>query len=673
MYELLTLGSVEVREDRGGQVRPVSVPPKPLAVLAYLAVERSARRDTLLGLFWPDLSERRARTALRKTLHRIRRSIDSGALVTDGETVRVDPEVLRCDAAVFDAALERGDREAALDVYGGPFLKGFHVSDAVEFEHWAERRRTDLEKRAREAVARLAEELADDDPAAAARWARRGLAIDPLDESALRRYVRLLDVAGDRSGAVRAYERLGARARAGRGARAGDPGADRGGARARRRLRGGVRGVGRGRGCRGGRRGGGPLRGESPVRGDPGPGSRGAAPTPPRRVRRGRLRGGRAGRGGRLVGSGGPLRGFAGGRGGELRRRGRRAPVPRRRRGADPVPRGDDGPVGRQPRRHRRAAADRPPGGRDGVGSVGRATGRGRRRSPPSRRHARRAVGGGRRRGGPRGTSAAERRDPRRRRGPAAGADRGRRPGRQPLCAGGSADRADAGRRGAAVGPPPPAGRRAAGHDPLAAGFEGVSHRRESLPPGAVGGGDPGVQGRGGRRLHVRAGVLQAGGRPRPDRAAPPGVGLRPAGGASRPSTAGPRGAAGEGPRGDGPRRGRVTGPLPGAPDPRSGVGVRLVRPRRGALLRRAPAAPPPVRLPRRAAPRHRDQPLLRPRLQPPRGGRVRAPGPTPSGSSTASPGSTTGARPAWGTGPPGIWRGERRGREPAGSPRWTR
>ncbi|MDX1660253.1 MAG: BTAD domain-containing putative transcriptional regulator [Gemmatimonadota bacterium] len=208
MFELITLGSVEVREDRGGSVRPVSVPPKPLAVLVYLAVERSSRRDTLLGVFWPDLSERRARTALRKTLHRIRKALDSDALVTDGETVRVDPGRLGCDAAAFEAAVEEGDHETALALYDGPFLKGFHVSDAVEFEHWADRRRTDLEKRAREAVALLVEELADEDPALAARWARRGLAIDPLDEAALRRYVRLLDRAGDRAGAVRAYGRF---------------------------------------------------------------------------------------------------------------------------------------------------------------------------------------------------------------------------------------------------------------------------------------------------------------------------------------------------------------------------------------------------------------------------------------------------------------------------------
>jgi len=211
MYELLTLGSsVEVREEREGLPRPVSVPPKPLAVLVYLAVERSARRDTLLGLFWPELSERRARTSLRKTLHRIRKALDSDALMTDGETVRVDPDVLRCDAAAFEAALERGDREVALDLYGGPFLEGFYVSDAAEFEHWAERRRTHLERRAREAVAGLVEDLVDENPAAAARWARRGLTIDPLDESALRRYVRLLDAAGDRAGAVRAYERFAA-------------------------------------------------------------------------------------------------------------------------------------------------------------------------------------------------------------------------------------------------------------------------------------------------------------------------------------------------------------------------------------------------------------------------------------------------------------------------------
>ena len=51
---------------------------KTRALLAYLAVERGKthRRETLAGLFWPDMPEKRARANLNQSAYSLRRILE---------------------------------------------------------------------------------------------------------------------------------------------------------------------------------------------------------------------------------------------------------------------------------------------------------------------------------------------------------------------------------------------------------------------------------------------------------------------------------------------------------------------------------------------------------------------------------------------------------------------
>ena len=115
-----------------------------LALLAALAAEAPAglTRDRLLGLFWPDKNSDKARHALDQLLYGIRRALGAEVLRSGPANLAVNAAVLPSDAAEFIAALARGDHEAAAAVYTGPFLDGVHLSDAPEFERWAESRRS---------------------------------------------------------------------------------------------------------------------------------------------------------------------------------------------------------------------------------------------------------------------------------------------------------------------------------------------------------------------------------------------------------------------------------------------------------------------------------------------------------------------------------------------------
>ncbi len=212
MIHLHLLGPLELADDAGRDVRPVLTQPKRLAVLAFLAARPGGeyvRRDTLLGVFWPEQSQEAARRSLRQALHMLRTHLGADAVVSRGDDeVAADSAAIECDVARFLAAVREGHGAEALEWYRGDLLAGFYLGGgSAEFEHWLEEQRPrlrDLAAGAATALARAAERAGD--TSAAAGWARRALAVGPDDEAALRRLLELLERSGDHAGALRAYE-----------------------------------------------------------------------------------------------------------------------------------------------------------------------------------------------------------------------------------------------------------------------------------------------------------------------------------------------------------------------------------------------------------------------------------------------------------------------------------
>ena len=211
MIEFRALGAVELNAPEGRQLLSILARPKLLAILSYLATSTSrgyVRRDTLIGLFWPDVDPERARNSLRQSLHHLRRSLGEHTLLGRGdEEVGLAADRFWCDVAAFEDALQAGRAEEALSHYRGELLGGFYVSDAPDFERWLEGRRAELRSRAAAAAWALAEAAESvRDSSSAGGWARRALELAPLDEDLVRRVIALLDRQGDRSGAVQEYE-----------------------------------------------------------------------------------------------------------------------------------------------------------------------------------------------------------------------------------------------------------------------------------------------------------------------------------------------------------------------------------------------------------------------------------------------------------------------------------
>ncbi len=218
MHRLNSLGTLQIAGLPAAEAGPIMAQPKRVAALLYLSLAQPAgwqRRDTLLGLLWGDLDESHARNALSQALHHLRRGLGADTLPGQGtDLVRVEPERLACDAALFEAMVREGRHAEALELYHGDLAPGLYLADAPEFERWldGERRRfRDLAFLAATAIAGTRESAGD--IAGAAEALRRAAELRPEDEATLRRLMHLLDQAGDRPSALRAYERFAGRLR----------------------------------------------------------------------------------------------------------------------------------------------------------------------------------------------------------------------------------------------------------------------------------------------------------------------------------------------------------------------------------------------------------------------------------------------------------------------------
>lgn len=209
MIRLRTLGTIDLRSVSEVAFERVLAQPKRLAFLAYLALSEHGswhRRDTLLALFWPELDEDHARSALRNTLHFLRRELDRNLVRARGEDIASNFDAMSCDARAFLTLVETGALEEGLSLYKGDFLPGVHIPGCLEFERWLDVTRDRLRRLARDtALTVAASNAAHGDSANAERWLRFTLNLFPDDEIALRDLVRVLDGKGDRTGALREY------------------------------------------------------------------------------------------------------------------------------------------------------------------------------------------------------------------------------------------------------------------------------------------------------------------------------------------------------------------------------------------------------------------------------------------------------------------------------------
>ena len=203
MFRLRTLGDVALTDRAGSQVRPRTR--KALLLLACLATTGDGwARERLASMLWADRQEEQARNSLRTALSDLRRVLGHDAIVVDGGHVR-----LAAGAVVTDLDDLRGRERAGADpgelrtFYGGEFLAG--ADGDLEAVDWLAAARAQARDLAAAAIASALDGKTLPSVTAIQR-ARDLLSLDPLDEAAHRRLMRLYADNGDRSRALAQFQ-----------------------------------------------------------------------------------------------------------------------------------------------------------------------------------------------------------------------------------------------------------------------------------------------------------------------------------------------------------------------------------------------------------------------------------------------------------------------------------
>jgi TolB-like protein/Tfp pilus assembly protein PilF len=177
-----------------------------LALLALLATTRRQyrSRDQLVALLWPDADAERGRKLLSDSIYRINQALGGDAVTGTGEDVRLNRAQLGCDVADFELAVESSDNRRVVDLYAGPFLDGFYLPHASEFDQWMEIERAQYARSAAKAVEAMAIDARDGGRSAeAVDWWQRLAGLVPDDSRVAVELMHALESSGNRAGALR--------------------------------------------------------------------------------------------------------------------------------------------------------------------------------------------------------------------------------------------------------------------------------------------------------------------------------------------------------------------------------------------------------------------------------------------------------------------------------------
>jgi DNA-binding SARP family transcriptional activator len=182
------------------------------ALLAYLAVERERdhNREVLAALLWSDNNPTTARGNLRRTLSDLRRVLELPTGTTlfsaSKHSIRFIPNAY-IDVLDFAGQTPALSEEKIIALYRGEFLAGLSLPDSPDFEDWLQIQRETLHRRALALLEQLSnhhEQVGD--YSKALQFALRYTELEPWDEDAHRRVMRLYTLNGQNSTAITQYE-----------------------------------------------------------------------------------------------------------------------------------------------------------------------------------------------------------------------------------------------------------------------------------------------------------------------------------------------------------------------------------------------------------------------------------------------------------------------------------
>jgi predicted ATPase/DNA-binding SARP family transcriptional activator len=210
-----TLGGLEIDCDGVAVAWPYA---RPRELFVYLLCHPEGRTREQIGVvFWPESSAAQVKNNFHVTMHHLRRSVGRGdCVLLHGERYRINPELnVWLDVTHFEAGItealrrvRRGETPVdalseAVALYRGDFLAGTGAGD------WHLDVHDRMQRLAVDGLAALGRMLAEREAwQEAAQAYERLLRMDELNEAAHRGVMRCLARSGERTRALRHYERV---------------------------------------------------------------------------------------------------------------------------------------------------------------------------------------------------------------------------------------------------------------------------------------------------------------------------------------------------------------------------------------------------------------------------------------------------------------------------------
>jgi len=187
---------------------------KSVALLAYLVATGPASRQSLATFLWPETNSHRALANLRNALNALGKTLIGNILEADRDKIWFNVSRQQCTVDLLEflrliKSEKTADLSQAIKLYCGDFLSGFTIKDSVLFEQWHLQESLFLRQSCVNILIRLFDhyksQLKLD---SAISCAIRIVDLDPLNESAWRRIMRTLVLAGQKNQAVAYYRKL---------------------------------------------------------------------------------------------------------------------------------------------------------------------------------------------------------------------------------------------------------------------------------------------------------------------------------------------------------------------------------------------------------------------------------------------------------------------------------
>jgi predicted ATPase/DNA-binding SARP family transcriptional activator len=196
---------------------------KVVALASYLAqTNQPASRETLAALLWPEHDQSEALKSLRRELARLKRDLGEEGFsatrshVTFGAEAKVDVIHFQKQLRLVQSHDQFAETDCAsclealidaVNLYADDFMAGFNLPDCPKFDAWQDFQRESLRQNLGQALEQLAAwHSLEGKHDRAICYARRRLALDPLNETGRRELMEVYARAGQQAAALRLYD-----------------------------------------------------------------------------------------------------------------------------------------------------------------------------------------------------------------------------------------------------------------------------------------------------------------------------------------------------------------------------------------------------------------------------------------------------------------------------------